>query len=46
MVSAHTLPENLRYQIIKDRHDNDAYPPYISELAGTQNSHSLQAIAW
>lgn len=33
MVSAHTLPENLRYQIIRDRHDSNADAPYISETA-------------
>jgi hypothetical protein len=33
MVSAHTLPENLRYEIIRDRHDKGADTPYVSETA-------------
>jgi hypothetical protein len=31
MVSAWTYPENLRYQIIRQRHDNDANAPYVQE---------------
>ena len=33
MISAWTLPENLRYQIIRDRHDKGADLPYIPEVA-------------
>jgi hypothetical protein len=33
MVSAWTLPENLRYRIIRDRHDNGIDLPYIPEVA-------------
>lgn len=33
MVSAYTLPENLRYRIIRDRHDKGADAPYTSEIA-------------
>lgn len=33
MTSAWTLPENLRYQIIRERHDNGADLPYIPEVA-------------
>jgi hypothetical protein len=33
MVSAWTLPENLRYRIIRDRHDKGVDPPYIPEAA-------------
>lgn len=33
MTSAWTLPENLRYQIIRDRHGKGADFPYIPEAA-------------
>ena len=33
MVSAWTLPENLRYRIIRDRHDKGVDLPYIPEAA-------------
>jgi hypothetical protein len=33
MVSAWTLPEKLRYRIIRDRHDKGADLPYIPEAA-------------
>jgi hypothetical protein len=33
MVSAWTLPENLRYRIIRDRHDKSIDLPYIPEAA-------------
>ena len=33
MVSAWTLPENLRYRIIRDRHDTGVDLPYIPEVA-------------
>jgi hypothetical protein len=33
MVSAWTLPENLRYRIIRDRHDKCADLPYIPKAA-------------
>jgi hypothetical protein len=33
MVSAWTLPENLRYRIIRDRHDKGVDLPYIPEVA-------------
>jgi hypothetical protein len=33
MVSAWTLPENLRYRIIRDRHDRGVDLPYVPELA-------------
>ncbi len=33
LVSAWTLPENLRYQIIRERHDQAADLPYVPEAA-------------
>ena len=33
LVSAWTLPENLRYQIIRERHDKAADLPYVPEAA-------------
>jgi hypothetical protein len=33
MVSAWTLPENLRYRIIRDRHDKGIDLPYVPEAA-------------
>jgi hypothetical protein len=33
MVNAWTLPENLRYRIIRDRHDKGVDLPYIPEVA-------------
>ncbi|MES5047192.1 hypothetical protein ABVB72_18115 [Rhizobium nepotum] len=33
LVSAWTLPENLRYQIIRERHDLAADLPYVPEAA-------------
>ena len=33
MVSAWTLPENLRYRIIRDRHDKGVDLPYLPEVA-------------
>jgi hypothetical protein len=33
LVSAWTLPENIRYQIIRDRHDKAADLPYVPEAA-------------
>ncbi|HEV2570630.1 hypothetical protein [Methylocella sp. CPCC 101449] len=33
LVSAWTLPENLRYQIIRERHDQAADLPYVPETA-------------
>ena len=33
MTSAHTLPEALRYDIVRQRHDQGADAPYISEFA-------------
>lgn len=33
MVSAHTLPEALRYDIIRQRHDKGADAPYVSEFS-------------
>lgn len=33
MVSAYTYPESIRYQIIRERHDENADLPYISEQA-------------
>lgn len=33
MTSTWTLPENIRYQIIRERHDKGADLPYIPELA-------------
>jgi hypothetical protein len=33
MVSAWTLPENLRYRIIRDRHDKRVDLPYVPEAA-------------
>jgi hypothetical protein len=35
MVSAWTLPENLRYRIIRDRHDKGVDLPYIPEIAAS-----------
>lgn len=40
MVSAWTYPENLRYQIIRQRHDNDANAPYVREA-----THIVTAMA-
>jgi hypothetical protein len=37
MVSAWTLPENLRYRIIRDRHDKSIDLPYIPEAARVVN---------
>ena len=34
MVSAHTLPENLRYCIIRERHDNNADAPTFRRSRG------------
>lgn len=33
MISAWTLPESLRYQIIRERHDAGADLPYVPEFA-------------
>ena len=33
LVSAWTFPENIRYQIIRDRHDAHADRPYVPETA-------------
>jgi hypothetical protein len=33
MTSAWTLPENLRYQIIRERHEKDLDLPYVPEAA-------------
>jgi hypothetical protein len=33
MISAWTLPENLRYRIIRDRHDKGIDLPYVPEAA-------------
>jgi hypothetical protein len=33
MVSAWILPENLRYQIIRDRHESGVDLPYVPEAA-------------
>lgn len=33
LISAWTLPENIRYQIIRERHDAGSDLPYVPELA-------------
>ncbi|WP_244561531.1 hypothetical protein [Ensifer aridi] len=33
LISAWTLPENIRYQIIRERHDKVADLPYVPEAA-------------
>ncbi|WP_025129522.1 hypothetical protein [Pseudomonas sp. PH1b] len=33
LISAWTLPENIRYQIIQERHDQGASLPYVPESA-------------
>jgi hypothetical protein len=33
LISAWTLPENIRYQIIRERHDKGANLPYVPEAA-------------
>lgn len=38
MVSAHTLPEALRYHIIRQRHDKGADAAYISDFARIMRS--------
>lgn len=40
LISAWTLPENLRYKIIRDRHDAGSDAPYVPEAA-----RILQAMA-
>ena len=38
VVSAWTLPENLRYRIIRERHDQRADLPYVPESARIMNA--------